>query len=131
MNGLWSNLKILKVSGVRKRIWESKMSKDRDLHSIKVEISGDTYLLKSDKNPEHVAAIAKYVNDKIRTFTIKSAVKSPTKIAVLAALNISEELLELREKYAKLIGQLELYEKQSKDVSDTIDEVLSDSVNSN
>lgn len=107
------------------------MSKDRDLHSIKVEISGDTYLLKSDKNPEHVAAIAKYVNDKIRMFTIKSAVKSPTKIAVLAALNISEELLELREKYAKLIGQLELYEKQSKDVSDTIDEVLSDSINSN
>jgi cell division protein ZapA len=96
----------------------------KEQNSIKVEIAGDTYLLKSDKSAEHVAAIARYVNDKIRTFMIKSAVKSPTKIAVLAALNIAEELFEIRDEYAEKVKELELIEKQSKETFESVDQVL-------
>jgi cell division protein ZapA len=61
-------------------------------------ILNEEYSLSSDQQPEKVAAVAEYVNRKMTEIYKKLPLASYKKIAVLAALNIAEELFLLREK---------------------------------
>lgn len=73
---------------------------------IRVNVFGTEYTLRSDDNENHVREIARYLDEKMRIIDKNSAVKSSSKIAVLAALNIIEELFQERNNRDKLLGQL-------------------------
>ncbi len=80
--------------------------------SIKVEIFGNEYSLKADASEEHVLRVASYVDDKFRRLSEKTHVNSELKVAVLAALNIADELFRLKEKYDALKQQIEEESRQ-------------------
>lgn len=61
-----------------------------------VEIWGEEYTIKSDISPEQVQEIANYVNMKMQMIKQKAENISFIKLAVLACLNISEELFAVR-----------------------------------
>lgn len=94
---------------------------------IQVQIFGMEYSLKSDMDEEYVKQVADYVDSKIKQFAENNRVKSQTKIAVLAALNIADELFRLKEKYVDLLKSVE---SQSKDTITQVDQVLKDLTNS-
>lgn len=73
---------------------------------IRVNIFGTEYTLRSDDNENYVRELSRYLDDKMRTIDKTSAVKSSSKIAVLAALNIIDELYQERMYKEKLLGQL-------------------------
>ena len=92
--------------------------------TIRVEIDGMDYSLKSENNPDYVESIAKYVNDKIQKLSQKTNVKSQTKIAVLTALNIADEYFQLQKSYENSLKKLEKIEAKSKELNDQVDHQL-------
>jgi cell division protein ZapA len=73
---------------------------------VRVTIVGEEYSIKSDASPEHTRRVAEYVDQAIRTVMRGSAVE-PQKAAILAALQITNELFEANEAAAALSGDLE------------------------
>lgn len=76
-------------------------------HKVTVEVFGETYCLKSDIELEKVMAVAAEVDAQMKKIAQKNLRLSPAKIAVLAALNITEAYLELERNYKQLIRMVE------------------------
>ena len=83
-----------------------------------VEIFGAIYHVRGDKDPEYLQELAELVDRKMREIAQQVSTVDSAKIAILAALNISDELfqrrkqqegvpVEIQEKVAELAGQLE------------------------
>lgn len=64
------------------------MSESRVVH---VEIHGQRYPIRSGLDPEYVAELASYVDEKMRLAARESQAGDTLKLAVLAALNIADE----------------------------------------
>ncbi len=73
---------------------------------VRVNIFGTDYTLISDNNDNYVREVARYIDDKMREIDKNQAINSATKIAVLAALNIADELFQERQYRKKLVDQL-------------------------
>jgi cell division protein ZapA len=73
---------------------------------IRVNIFGSEYSLVADEQNEHVKEIALYVDQKMREIDRSQNVNSNLKVAILAALNIAEELREERKYRERLLDQL-------------------------
>lgn len=73
----------------------------------KVEIFGQEYKLKGVGNPQYIHKIAGYVDSKMREIAHSSGIMSQSRIAILAALNITDELYQEREERQRAEGELE------------------------
>jgi cell division protein ZapA len=60
---------------------------------VRVTIVGEEYAIRSDAPPEHTRAVAEYVDRAIRA-VMHGSVVEPHKAAILAALQITDELFE-------------------------------------
>ncbi len=65
--------------------------------NVTVRIFGNEYPLAGVKNPAYMEELARYVDTKMNDVAKGSALLSSGKIAVLAALNMADELHRLRE----------------------------------
>ena len=66
-------------------------------HVVKVTIAGDEYPIRSDASPEHTRAVASYLDKAIQRITSGGPVMDAHKAAILAALQITDELFQARE----------------------------------
>jgi cell division protein ZapA len=64
---------------------------------VTVEIQGQRYPVRSDLDAGYVADLANYVHAKMELASRESAVADSMRIAVIAALNIADELFRARE----------------------------------
>ena len=69
---------------------------------LKVNIYGTDYPIKGSTNVEYIKQVAEYVDTKMREVDQNIAVVSTLKVAILAALNIADELFKERSKGEKL-----------------------------
>ena len=69
--------------------------------SIRVEIYDQSYHLRGT-DPQYIADLAEYVDTKMRLISQQAATVESLKVAVLAALNIADELHVLKRKYDSL-----------------------------
>jgi len=65
--------------------------------SIKVEILGESYAIRSEAAPEHTRAVAEHLDRSIRQILATGAVIEASRAAILAALQITSELFVERE----------------------------------
>lgn len=72
------------------------MSDDAAKRSVRVEIFGEEYTLRSEADEEYTRACARYVDEAIREAHLQSRVSEPHRAAILAALEITDELFRLR-----------------------------------
>lgn len=80
--------------------------------SVKVSIVGEEYAIRSDRPPEHTTAVAQFLDESIRSVLASGAIIEPHRAAILAAMQIADELLELRESTRHLnAGMQELAEE--------------------
>lgn len=63
---------------------------------IQVEIYGQPYAIKAGANPDYIKSIAGYVDKKMREIATSTPTIDSLKIAVLAALNITDEFFQLK-----------------------------------
>ena len=59
-----------------------------------VQIFGERYTLRSDDDPDYLQSVAEYVDDRFREVAKGSPALVPGKVAVLASLNIADELFK-------------------------------------
>ena len=65
-------------------------------HLVKVVIVGEEYSIRSDASPDHTRAVAHYVDQSIKRVLNTSPVVENHKAAILAALQITDELFRAR-----------------------------------
>ncbi len=75
--------------------------------SYKIRILGQELSVLSDAEDEHVANVVQFVNKKIEEVLQARDGLKTLNVAILAALNISEELLKLKGINRELCDQLE------------------------
>jgi cell division protein ZapA len=73
---------------------------------IPVEIHGHRYPVRSGLDPAYVARLATYVDEKIRAAADSTPTGDTLRLAVLAALNIADELFRCRESNSARDGEL-------------------------
>jgi cell division protein ZapA len=64
---------------------------------IPVEIHGQRYPIRSTLDPEYVARLAAYVDQKLRAAAEATPSSDSLRLAVLTALNIADELFRCRD----------------------------------
>jgi len=74
---------------------------------VTVRIYGENYPLKTDEDPEYVAAVARLVDERMREAAASGKIMPASKVAVLAALHIADELLRLRHQQEPDAGEAE------------------------
>lgn len=67
-----------------------------DKSRLKVTIFGTDYALKADTSHEYIKETAAYLNKKMTEIAAKHSDQSDTRVAVLAGLNITDELFKAR-----------------------------------
>ena len=73
---------------------------------IKVEIFGNEYRIKGQADAEYVRQVAAYVDEKMRQIAQMSATGAVSKIAILTAINIADELLRERLERQRSVEEL-------------------------
>jgi len=76
-------------------------------HSTRVTICGEDYTIRSDSPPDHTRAVAAYVDAKITEVLESAAVVESHKAAILAALQITDELFEARKGQEEVAGAMQ------------------------
>lgn len=96
--------------------------------SINVEIYDQVYHLRG-VDPAYIQQLAAIVDGKMRAVSAHGNTVDSLRVAVLAALNIADELATLRERYETLSGseQSSQYSQRSRALAGMLDEVLADS----
>jgi cell division protein ZapA len=74
---------------------------------LKVNIYGTEYPIKGTTDTEYIRQVAEYVDSKMRDIDQSTSVKSSLKVAILAAINIADELFREREEKRGLIHGFE------------------------
>ncbi len=69
-----------------------------DKSIITVNIFGSEYTIKGVAEPDYIIMLANYLNNKMTNVQEVTGIKDVKKIAILAAINITDELFELRKK---------------------------------
>jgi cell division protein ZapA len=63
---------------------------------VQVQIFGHSYTIRGEAERDYIMGVAAYVDQKMREITEKLPVASLSKVAILASLNIADELFKER-----------------------------------
>jgi len=63
---------------------------------VNVEIHGQRYAVRSELDPQYVGELTTYLDDKMRAASRELSTTDPLRVAVIAALNIADELFRAR-----------------------------------
>ena len=90
---------------------------------LKINIYGTEYPIRSDadSDPEYIRKVADYVDKKMKEIDDATGAKSPLKIAILAALNITDELFQERTSKQNIVSHMS---GKIQNLSDSLDKQL-------
>ncbi len=88
---------------------------------IEVNIFGHDYTVKTDADSEYIQEIASYVDKKMGEIVKNTKTVSTLNTAILAALNIADDLFKEKEKREELLTEVE---NRSEEIVKTIDTQL-------
>ncbi len=74
---------------------------------VRVSIVGEEYAIRSEATPEHTRAVAAYVDDAIRRVMNSGGAVETRKAAILAALQITDQLFQAEQAAAAVTGTLQ------------------------
>jgi cell division protein ZapA len=75
---------------------------------VQVEIFGQRYAVRSDLDSSYVGELAAYLDEKMQAASRELASAEPMRIAVIAALNLADEIFRARADSAGIEGRLRL-----------------------
>ena len=88
--------------------------------NVRVEIFDQSYHLRGS-DPQYISELAAYVDTKMRVIAQQAATVDSLRLAVLAALNIADELHVLKRKYDSIASD---YNARAEHLAGALDEVL-------
>jgi len=91
---------------------------------VRVTIYGQEYTVKAKAEPSYIVSVANYVNEKMEEVENSlTTVQSPLRVAILAAMNITDELFTSRKEKDELINKVD---EKTMFLVDLIDDKLSE-----
>ncbi|NLC62991.1 MAG: cell division protein ZapA [Thermoanaerobacterales bacterium] len=81
------------------------------INRLKVRINGEDYYKKGAASTDYIKQVALYVDKKISSLSKNHPQLSMTKITILAALNITDELFKMKQEYEEFLAMLESEQK--------------------
>lgn len=78
-----------------------------EVNKVIVNIFGEEYVVKGPENSEYIEMLAAYVDRKMQAISQKMPNLGMSRVAVLTALNLADELSKLQEDYDELVKILE------------------------
>ena len=94
-----------------------------DSNVVRVNILGQEYVMKTSADPKYIQDVAKYVNEKMNEIK-DSGIDSSSqqlKISVLACMNITAELFDIKSKSKDVVNRVE---NQALKISEYIDKKI-------
>ena len=88
---------------------------------VPVEIAGQRYPIRSSLDPEYVARLATYVDEKMRAAADTSPSGDSMRLAIIAALNVADELFRCRDANRARDGELA---ERTQELERLVDRVL-------
>ena len=86
---------------------------------VDVEIFGNVYTVRGDKDPDYVRRVAEFVDRKMREIAQVTETVSTSRIAILASLNIADELMTMLEESEELKARMM---KLTQDIEESLEE---------
>jgi cell division protein ZapA len=77
------------------------------VNRVTVSIFNEEYVVKGEENSEYIEMLASYVDRRMKMIQQRNPNLSGTKVAVLTALNLADELNKLQEDYDELVKNME------------------------
>jgi cell division protein ZapA len=77
------------------------------MRSVEVDILGQKYTIKGDAQEEYIRKLASFVDGKLKEVFGAAPGITPLKAAILASLNIADELHRLREEQEHITKNIE------------------------
>src|SRR6059036_3923113 len=90
---------------------------------VQVQIFGHSYTIRGEADQDYILGVAAYVDGKMREITDRLPVASLSKVAILASLNIADELFKER---AQRDRQQELLDSRAARLNAVLDDLLRD-----
>jgi cell division protein ZapA len=100
----------------------SSSSNGNGAGNVRVEIYDQTYHLRGS-DPNYIEQLAEYVDAKMRLISQQASTVDSLRLAVLAALNIADELHVLKRRYDSVASD---YNSRAEQLAGALDEVLQD-----
>lgn len=75
-------------------------------HSVRVMIGGEEYTVRSDLPPEYTREVAAYVDQALKKVLSQGAIVETHKAAILAALDLTNELFQSRKGEREVAARL-------------------------
>jgi cell division protein ZapA len=91
---------------------------------VQVQIFGHSYTIRGEADEQYILGVAAYVDRKMREITEKLPVASLSKVAILASLNIADELFKER---ADKKDQAQQFSHHAAKLNAVLDGLLEDS----
>ena len=90
--------------------------------SIRVTIFGEEYSIKGDSDIKTTQKVAEFVNQKMSEVQNGVPSRDKSKVAILSAMNIAEELFKYKEKCEQYLIDCKEIQKKASAISRKIDE---------
>lgn len=78
-----------------------------DKHRVTVTIAGYEYHLKGENKSDYLASLAREVDARIHEIKLQNPNYTTSKAAILLAIQLQDEMNEIREDYDKLVKELD------------------------
>ncbi len=99
---------------------------DQEQNLVRVTIYGHEYTVRAVADPNYIKEVAAYVDERMRETELNlDGPQSSTRIAILAAMSITDDLLSERR---KRLSSLEQIEDRALVISNMVEEVLETSL---
>ena len=79
----------------------------KPVNRVKVKIYGEDYYVRGSAPSDYIKKVAAYLDQKIAELSESHSHLSTTRMAVLAALNITDELFRLNEEYEEFLSLID------------------------
>ncbi len=98
---------------------------DHEQNLVRVTIYGHEYTVRAVADPDYINEVAAYVDERMRETELNlDGPQSPTRISILAAMSITDELFTEKRKRSSSLEQIE---GRAVALSNLVDEVLESS----
>ena len=67
-----------------------------DKRQLRIDVLGSSFVIQSEESPEHLSHLSSFVKDRIEEVKNRYTFADPLTVAVLAALNIADDLFKAR-----------------------------------
>lgn len=83
------------------------MNDKNQINKVSTSIFNEEYVIKGEEEPDYIQMLASYVDRRMRMIYQRNPNLSTSKVAVLTALNLADELNKLQEDYDELVRAME------------------------